>query len=147
MNKRINFEDTIFILNIRIRMVRDLMHLDTDTSLFYSQTMGDLDFINSVMNMLTGKFLENLSFIDREVEADNILDAEWEFSQLLNEISKTSSPFPITLFPEMPTLISKLRNDSEKRKSLIEESYTPSENSKLEPVVSHAELNGLLGSA
>ena len=128
-------------------MVRDLMHLDTDTSIFYSQTMGDLDFINSVMNMLTVKFLENLNFIDREVEADNILDAEWEFSQLLNEISKTSSPFSISLFPEMPTLISKLRIDSEKRKNLIEESYVPSENSKLEPVVSHAELNGLLGSA
>ena len=146
MNKRINFEDTIFILNVRIRMIRDLIRLDIDTVLFYSQTMSDMEFINTVLNNLSGKFLENLKFLDREVEADNILDAEWQFAQLLNEISNNSSPFTSSFFPEMPALINKMRNDSNKRRSQIENSYEPTDNSNLEPVVSHAELNGLLGS-
>jgi len=146
MNKRINFEDTLFILNVRIRMIRDLMRLDTDVGLFYRQTIGDLEFISSVLDVLTVKFLDNLKFLDREVEADNILDAEWQFSQILNEISSNSSPFPPTLFPETPAVMSKLRTDSLKRKKLIDDSYVPTENSIAEPVVSHAELNGLLGS-
>ncbi|MCL2264412.1 MAG: hypothetical protein FWC22_00085 [Treponema sp.] len=147
MNKRINFEDTVFIVIVRIKMIRDLMHLDTDINIFYSQTMGDLEFIGSVMNMLSAKFLENIKFLDREAEADSILDAEWQFGQLLNEISNNSSPFSSEFFPEMPAIISKLRKESNKRRNQIEESYVPPENSIPEPIVGHAELNGLLGSA
>jgi hypothetical protein len=146
MNKRINFEDTIFILNVRIRMIHDLLHLDMEPGLFYSQTMGDLEFISSVLDILNKKFLENLKFLDREVEADNILDAEWQFSQIVNEISGNSGLFSTSLYPEIPTILAKLRTDSTKRKKQIEELYVPAENAVSEPVVSHAELNGLLGS-
>jgi hypothetical protein len=146
MNKRINFEDTIFILNVRIRMIRDLLRLDTDPNLFYRQTMGDLEFISSVLDILIGKFLENLKFLDREVEADNILDVEWQFSQIINEISGNSSPFSPTLYPEMPAIIARLRTDSVNRKKQIDETYVPTESAIAEPVVSNAELNGLLGS-
>jgi hypothetical protein len=107
--------------------------------------MGDLEFISSVMDILAGKFLDNLKFLDREVEADNILDVEWQFSQIINEISGNSSPFSPSLYPEMPAIITRLRTDSLNRKKLIDETYVPAENTIAEPVVSHAELNGLLG--
>jgi hypothetical protein len=145
MNKRINFEDTIFILNVRIRMIRDLLRLDIDPNIFYRQTMGDLEFISSVLDILIGKFLENLKFLDREVEADNISDVEWQFSQIINEISGNSSPFSTTLYPEMSAIIARLRTDSINRKKQLDESYVPTESVIAEPVVSNAELNGLLG--
>jgi len=147
MNKRINFEDTIFILNVRIRMIRDLLHLDTDTALFLRQTIGDLEFINSALDMLTEKFLANISFLDRETEADNLSDAEWQFSQLLNEITGNSSPYSPAQFPEMQTWIDKFKKDSSKRQKLIEDSCVPTGQASAEPVVSNAELNGLLGSS
>ena len=108
MNKRINFEDIIFILAVRIRMIRDLLQLDTEPDLFFRQTVVDLEFIASILDLLAEKFVENLKFLDREAEADNILDAEWQFCQLLNEISKTSSPFSSTIYSELPVLINKL---------------------------------------
>jgi len=145
MNKRINFEDTLFILNVRIRMIRDLLRLDTDPNIFYRQTMADIEFISSVLDTLNAQFLENIKFLDREVEADNILDAEWQFSQIVNEISGNSGPFSPSAFPEMPPLIAKLRADCQKRKKLVEDSYVPTDNAIAEPVVSNAELNGLLG--
>ena len=147
MNKRINFEDTIYILNIRIRMIRDLMHLDTDVKLFYSQTMTDLKFINSAMDMLSEKFLNNMNFLDRDIEADNILDAEHQFNQVLIEVGSNSSPFSPAQFPEMLTFIANLRKNCAIRQKKIEESYVPTEQSLAEPVVSNAELNSLLGSA
>jgi hypothetical protein len=146
MNKRVNFEDTIFILNVRMRMIRDLLQLDMDPGLFYSQTIGDLEFISNVLDILNRKFLENLKFLDREVEADNILDAEWQFSQIINELSGHSGPFSPSLYPEMPAILTKFRTDSTKRKKQIDDSYVPAETTISEPVVSHAELNGLLGS-
>jgi len=147
MNKRINFEDIIFILNLRIRMIKDLLLLDTDSALFYRQTMADLEFISSTLYVITKKFLANLKFLDLETEADNLLDAEWQFSQLLNEISNNTSPYSQVYFPETQAVIDKLRSESVERKRQIEESYVPVEQSISEPVVTHAELNGLLGSA
>jgi len=147
MNKQINFEDTIFILNVRIRMIKDLIRLDTDAALFLRQTMGDLEFINSALDVLSEKFVANIKFLDREVEADNLSDIEWQFSQLLNEISGNSSPFSIVNFPETRNWIDKFRKNSVKRQKQIDESFVPLEHSMAEPVVSLAELNGLLGSA
>jgi hypothetical protein len=147
MNKRINFEDIIFILSLRIRMIKDLLLLDTDSALFHKQTMADLEFISSTLYVMTKKYLANLKFLDRETEADNLLDAEWQFSQLLNEISNNTSPYSQVYFPETQAVIDKLRSESIERKRQIEESYVPVEQSISEPVVTHAELNGLLGSA
>ena len=146
MNKKINFEDTIFILNLRIRMIKDLIRLDVDSALFYRQTIGDLEFINSTLDVMAEKFLTNMKFLDREIEADNLLDAEWQFSQLLNELSNRSSPYSNAFFPETQTWIDKFRKESEKRRKQLEEASVPAEQSLTEPVVSNAELNGLLGS-
>ena len=146
MNKHVNFEDTIFILTVRIRMVKDLLHLNIDSGLFYRQTMGDLDFISSVLDIMTEKFLANLKFLDKETEGENLLDTEWHYSQLLNEISNNSSPYSQAFFPETQAWIDKLKKDSAKRKKQLEEFTVSSEPSTFEPVVSYAELNGLLGS-
>ncbi|MDR0323833.1 MAG: hypothetical protein LBI12_05230 [Treponema sp.] len=128
-------------------MIKDLMRLDTEPDIFYSQTIGDLNFISSVLEILSEKFLANIQFLDREIEADNILDAEWQFSQLINEISSNACPFSPAAFPETQSWIDKLRNESEKRKKQLEEVSVIVEHSMAEPVVTHAELNGLLGSA
>ena len=147
MNKQINFEDIIYILNVRIRMIKDLLHLDIDFELFYRQTTGDLEFISAMMDTLTEKFLKNQKFIDRETDAECILDAEWQFSQLLNEISNNNSRHSFFQLPETQALLSKLKKDSFNRKKQIELSYTPVESFITEPVVTHTELSGLLGSA
>lgn len=147
MNKRINFEDTIFILNVRIRMIRDLLQLDTDAGLFFRQTLEDLEFVSSVLGALTDKLIANPKFVDRELEADNLSDAEWQFSQILNEFSRNTCPFSPADFPEMPAWISRLREESAKRQKLIDATYVPAGPALMEPVVTHAELNGLLGTA
>jgi len=145
MNKRINFEDTIYVISLRIKMIRDLMKLDTDAGLFYRQTMSDLEFINSTMDMLSEKFLGNLKILDRDAEADNILAVEWDFGQILNQISNNSGMFSPVDYPEMLTIIATLRKNSAKREKQIEESYVPAEQT-MSGTVSKAEITGLLGS-
>ena len=144
MTKQIDFEDTIFILNVRIRMIRDLLRLDTDTDIFYNKTIEDLDFIGSVMNGLTEKLLANPRFLDRDIEAGNLAETEWQFSNLLNEFSDESSPFSISRYPQSSQLISKLRAESSKRTNLINETLVTADSSQSEPVVSIAEMSELL---
>jgi len=146
MNKQINFDDIIYILNVRIRMIKDLFRLDINMDLFYSQTVVDLEFISSLMDTLTEKFLKNHNFVDYETAAENILDAEWQFNQLLIEISNNSGENSFTRIPEAQTLITRLKKESANRKKQIEESCTSTENSAAEPVVTYTELNSLLGS-
>jgi hypothetical protein len=128
-------------------MIRDLLQLDTETGLFLRQTMGDLEFINLTLDTLTEKFLENISFLDRETEADNLSDAEWQFGQLLSEIINSSSPFSPAHFPETQNWVDRFKKDSAKRQKMIEESCAPEDRTSAEPVVSNAELSGLLGGA
>lgn len=145
MDKHVNFEDTIFILNSRMRMIHDLLRLNTDAELFLQQTLGDLEFIGSTLEMLTTKLLVNTKFLDRELEADSISDTEWQFSQLLAEFSKNQGPFSPNRFPETLPWITRLKKDSARRQKQIDESYVPSEHTSAESVVSQAELSELLG--
>jgi len=144
MNKQINFEDTIFILNVRMRMIQDLLRLDTDTEVFLNQTLSDLEFINSILETLTEKLITNTKLIDRETEADNLSDAEWQLCQLLIKISNNQGPFPASKFPEIQEWTAKFKKSSEKRQKRVDESYSSMERNRFEPVVSQAEMHGLL---
>ena len=44
-----SFEDTVFLLNMRIRMVRDTMRLNPPVSLFMEKCMDDVAFIDNVL--------------------------------------------------------------------------------------------------
>ena len=145
MNKHVNFEDTIFILNARMRMIRDLLQLNTDPKFFLQQTVKDLEFIDSVLEMLTNKLLTNTKFLDRKLEADGISDTEWQFSQLLGEFSRNHGSVSPAHFPELITLVLRLKMESAKRQKLIDETYIDSDQDSKESLVSHAELNELLG--
>jgi hypothetical protein len=128
-------------------MIRDLLQLDTDTDLFLRQTIEDLKFISSILRVLTDKLIANPKFVDRELEADNLSDAEWQFSQIISEFLKGCGSFPPSQFAEISTYISTLREESAKRQKLINEAYIPEGTALTEPVVTYAELSGLLGTA
>jgi len=141
---RVVFEDTIFILNMRIRMIRDTLRLNPPPELFMEKTLDDLMFIDKLMETFVregeadGQFCKN-------GEAVYMSDTEWQFSQLLTEFSLGSSPFSVQLFPEIREKIALLRANSENRRKTIDESGDPEEIARAEPVVSFAEFNGLLG--
>jgi hypothetical protein len=128
-------------------MIRDLLQLDTDTDLFFRQTIEDLRFVSSILGVLTDKLIANPKFVDRELEADNLSDAEWQFSQIISEFLKECGSFPPAQFAEISAWISSLREESAKRQKLINEAYIPEGTALAEPVVTYAELSGLLGTA
>ena len=132
------FEDSIFIVNMRIRMIRDTLRLNPSPELFLEKCLDDLSFIDRVLTFLAGMLTTNEEYIYAS-------DAEWQFSQLLTEFSMESSPFSSNVYIETREKIAVLRETSNERRKTMEESDLPVEMAKAEPVVSSAELSGLLG--
>jgi hypothetical protein len=144
MNKRINFEDNIFILNVRIRMIRDILVLDTDPDLFLEKTMEDIDFINNTLEALLGNLIESKRLLERDTEFDNLSDLEWQFSQALAEFLNGSGNISAAQFPMLKGKIAMLRKYSQDRKKAMEDARSPAESPAAEPVVSSLELSELL---
>ena len=144
---RINFEDTIFILNMRIRMIRDTVHLNPPPDLFLEKTLDDLEFTDKILEVFARELANNGSSFYSNDEVDIISDTEWQFNQLLTEFSLNSSTFSGITFTEIQEKIAVLRVNSDIRRRVFEESGVPSDIALSEPVLSSAEFNGLLGSA
>jgi hypothetical protein len=139
----IDFEDTIFILNMRIRLVRDILRLNPPPELFMEKCLNDLVFIDQILAALAQMLLDHGAGND---EFGYASDTEWQFNQLLTEFTLESSPFSARAFPEITDRIAALRSSSDTRRKAFDESGAPVETARSEPVVSSAEMCGLLGS-
>jgi hypothetical protein len=138
----------MFILNVRLRMIRDLLRLDADPELFLEQTVEDLEFIDKVLETLLQSLIENPRLVDRELEFDNLSDIEWQFVQLLTEFIYKSNPLiggtEADLPPEIRDRVLRLKEQSAVRAKVIDESAGAIEHIPFEPVVSTLELSELL---
>jgi hypothetical protein len=148
----LNFEDTVYVMNMRIRMIRDTLRLSAPPGLFLEKTMDDLGFINVVLTVLVRTLKEKNHHLSGNGEFDNISDAEWQFNQLLTEVLYDSGSF----FPQSATeirekILSLRENSNTRRKELFASGQAASAfaiasgTAQPEPVVSSAELSGLLG--
>jgi len=105
MNKRINFEDDIFLLMIRIRMIRDIITLDADPELFLEKTLDDILFIDQTLKTLLGDLERNNHLIERDELLEQLSNAEEQFSQVLKDLSSHEGNLSIK---ELPSLAEKL---------------------------------------
>ena len=146
MGKHVNFEDNIFVLNIRIRMIRDLLILDTDAELFLSKTLDDLDFIHASLESLLSKLKENSRLIERDKQFHNLAETEQRFCEILNELDRGEGNISALHYPDLRERIGFLLDWSQDRQNSIKELIVNSKSLIPEPVVSNDELQELLSS-
>jgi hypothetical protein len=146
MNKHINLEDNIFLINTRIRMIRDLLILDTDPDLFLEKTMDDLDFIDNTMAVLMENLIQNKRLIDRDEQFHILSETEQLFFEVLSELSTGENEISSIRYPVIQGKVAALRTHSLERRRTIDDSITGEDNTvaSMEPVVSPDELNELL---
>jgi hypothetical protein len=144
MHKRVNFEDNIFIIAARIRVMRDLLVLDTDPELFLEKTLDDISFVDHTLDMLLGNLMANERLLDRNETLENLGDLEWQFTQVLSVLQNGSGNISALNFPLLREKIRILQNRSQERQKTIGESKEPGEDAALEGAVSSDELSELL---
>jgi hypothetical protein len=144
MVKYINFEDNIFLITIRIRMLRDLLILDADPDFFLAATLQDADFIDQTLESLLGSLIANNRLIDRDEQLHNLDEAECQFQTVLSEMAGGQGSISVEKFPVIREKVLLLREQSLGRRKTIESSQDDP-NKRLEgPVVTSDEMNELL---
>jgi hypothetical protein len=144
MNKRINFEDNIFILSQRIRIIRDSLILDADPELFLEITLDDVDFIDHAMTILLKNLTENTRLIERDEQLYNLSRTEYQFGEVLSEFSNETGSISISKFPLISEKLDILRKQSLVRQQTISGSITEPDEIPDNTVVSSDELMELL---
>ncbi|MDR3333297.1 MAG: hypothetical protein LBT13_00195 [Treponema sp.] len=144
MNRHINFEDNIFILNLRIRLIRDSLALNADPELFLKKIVEDIEFIDIALSRLLDDLVENISFIGRDEQFDNLAEIEWQFSQVLTRFLNSSRNISAAQLPILREKLVFLQNHSAARRKTIDDAESQMEGVYVEPVVSSAELSELL---
>jgi len=154
----VGFEDTVFLLNIRIRMVRDTMRLNPSGGLFMERCLDDIRFIDDVLSALAEQITMDSEREDADDgaadgeatvaatgEVDYAADTEWQFSQLLTEFLLESNAFSARATSTERGKIILLREGSNARRKVFEKFSTSSQADLAEPVVSSTELSILFG--
>ncbi|MDR2784585.1 MAG: hypothetical protein LBB83_01590 [Treponema sp.] len=145
MNKRINFEDNIFILNTRIRAIRDLLLLDADPDFFLEKTLDDLEFIDNTLSILLDNLSGNKKYIERDEQFHNLLETERFLSEVLRTIFSGDGTVSVNKFPVIRDRVTLVRNHSMDRCRIIESlSFEKTGTTSIEPLVSRDELSELL---
>ncbi|MFP3041941.1 hypothetical protein LQZ19_08980 [Treponema primitia] len=144
MSKQINFEDNIFILNTRIRMIRDLLILDADPDIFLDKTLTDVDFIDAALGVLLRDLVENTHLIGRNGQFYNLYETEQQFLGTLWDLANGPGTVSLSPYPVLKDKIALMREHALERQKTIEQYISTEETPSSEPVVSSDELNELL---
>jgi len=144
MNKRVNFEDSLFILMIRIRMIRDIITLDADPELFLEKTLDDIYFADRTLQILLDYLQENHHLIERVELLEHFSELEWQFSQILLELLDHDGSLSVRAIPSLKEKISSCRKNSLERQRMAESLSPAGGIQPGEPVVSSDELTELL---
>ena len=123
-------------------MIKDTLRLNPPCELFMEKCIDDLVFIDQVLIFLERSLVN--SYRPENDDFDNVLDTEWQFSQILTEFSLDSCPLAIRNFPELNEKIKTLGHASSLRRKDLEKKNISLHSIQLEPGVSSYEMSGLL---
>jgi hypothetical protein len=144
MNKQINFGDIIFILNTRIRLIRDLLILDADPDFFLDVTLADVEFIDAALERILRELGENTRLIDRNEQFHDLQETERQFRAVLQDLTKGAEAMSVAFYTALREKSDLIQDHSLERQKIITQSFTHKESLSSEPIVSSDELTELL---
>jgi hypothetical protein len=144
MNRRINFEDNLFMLNTRIRMIEHMLLLEADPELFLEKTLEDAEFIDAALGALGEQLSASIRYIEREEQYHNLAETERAFAEVLEGLKRDGGM--AAQFPPAEEKLEVLRSRALERKKEAEGlSRAAAKAAAPEPLVSSDELSALLG--
>ena len=144
MNKIINFEDSIFIILMRIKLVKDIIILDGDPEIFLEKLLDDLNFTDHSLGILLENIKINEKLISREEYIGQLHDAERQFMGVLDDFLSHKGDLSIKEIPSICEKLLFLQKKGEERQNTIAIMKNGGRREPNIPVVSQDELNELL---
>ena len=144
MNKRVNFEDNIFILMMRIRMIRDIIALDADPEIFLEKILEDICFTDNTLRILLEYLQENHYLIERVEFLEQLSELEWQFSRLLQELLEHDGNISIREISSIREKVATCQSNSHQRQKTADNMSPATGIIGGSPIVSSDELTELL---
>ncbi|MCL2602090.1 MAG: hypothetical protein FWD91_04675 [Treponema sp.] len=144
MNKRVNFEDNLFILTMHLRVLQDVITLDVEAEFFLGKTLDDIYFADHLLATLLGSLQENNFLIDREEVLEHFASVETLFSNVVQSLLNHNGNMAIQGAPSIVEKLAVCRDNSLARQESIESLYPSSSTQSSSSVVSSVELAELL---
>ena len=144
MNKRINFEDNIFILLMRIKLIKDTITLDGDPEIFLEKILDDFYFIGHVLGLMLEYMQENDKLISREELLINLSDTERQYNELIYGFLNHRGDLSVNNIPEVSEKLQILEKSSLERQKIIDKLCTNDRKVKSNHDVSSDEITELL---
>jgi hypothetical protein len=144
MNKRVNFEDNLFLLTMRLRLIQDIITLDADPNFFLEKTLDDIYFTDHILRILLGCLEENHHLIERAELLEQLSDLESQFSRVLFTLLEHDGNISIRETSTARDKIVLCRNASMERRLAIEKLQPAGHSRVASPIVSSDELTALL---
>jgi len=144
MNKRVNFEDSLFILSMRMRIIEDIITLDAEPNFFLEKTLDDIFFTDHLLRIILECLEENRHLIERQELLQQLSDFEAQFSRILHNFLENDGNFSIRGFPSEGEKVALCRKNSADRHALIGKLSSSSGARSASPIVSSDEINELL---
>ena len=144
MNKRFNFEDNIFIILMRLRMIRDIIILDPEPDLFLEKILDDIHFTDHLLRILLEYIQENDRLIARDELLNQLSKTEGQFSQLIRDFLGHDGNISVREIAPVSEKLLVLRNSSMERHNTLEELCHKAGIGPDNATVSFDEINELL---
>jgi hypothetical protein len=145
MNQQLNYEDNIFILNSKIRVIEDMLLLDADPDIFLEKTLEDFDFIAAKLSLLQETLALNRQLISRNEQFHNLEETYERFFDLLNDILRGTGCFNVKNYPMIKEQINALSEHCLNQQKLLKASMAEDGVNTLDHrLVSTDELTALL---
>ena len=144
MNKRFNFEDNIFIILMRLRMIRDIIILDPEPDLFLEKILDDIYFTDHILRILLEYIQENDRLIARDEFLNQLFKTEGQFYQLTRDFLDREGNISVREIPPVNEKLLALRDSSMERHKTLEELCHKAGIGHENTTVSSDEINELL---
>jgi len=144
MNKRVNFEDSLFILMMRLRMIQDIITLDADPDFFLEKTLDDIYFTDHILRILLDCLEENHFLIERVEVLEHLFELELQFSCVLQNLLEHDGNISVRAIPSISEKITACRDSSLERQRAIGKLNPVGTSQSASPIVSSDELTELL---
>ncbi|MDR0409391.1 MAG: hypothetical protein LBH18_03235 [Spirochaetaceae bacterium] len=145
MNQQLNYEDNIFILNSKIRVIADMLMLDADPDIFLEKTLEDIDFIAAKLTLLRETLTLNTQLISRSEQFHNLDETCDRFLDLLNNMLRGDGCFCAKNYPIVEEPVNILIAHCLNQQKLIKSAVTEGKEKAPDPrLVSADELSALL---
>jgi hypothetical protein len=145
IENNINYADNLFVLNIKIRGIGDLLMVEADSTLFLARTCEEIEFISRLLGELLGELQENTQLVGRGELLYSFFETETRFLSMLMAMEQGRACFSFEKFPEIVEKITLIQQNSRERKNTVHELLLAKDQGSGDPrVVGSAELSELL---